>query len=307
MKWLKVVSFVLTVDTLVVHKIKMISIITTSYNYSEYISETIKSVLAQTYSDWELIIVDDASQDNSVEIIKSFCNDTRIKLICHEKNRGLKEAIKTGLKEAKGQWIAFLESDDSFCVDTLQKRIEQCPNDVNIIFNAVNLIGEPDWIDATKNQIKKNEKFLAKHEFPKNILNFFVDKNPILTLSSIMIKKELLTDDIFNAPIDSLFDWWLYIQLAYNNKMYYLPQKLTNWRIHSNSYIKKPHKPYFCMVNVLAYINLFKQKPSLNLIFLIIQSFFKMSITRLKVYMIGFIRKFKSFLGLKTKKSPIFD
>ena len=59
----------------------MITIITTSYNYSEYISQTIESVLAQTFSDWELIIVDDASSDNSVEIIKKYCNDTRIKLI----------------------------------------------------------------------------------------------------------------------------------------------------------------------------------------------------------------------------------
>ena len=82
----------------------MISIITTSYNYSEYISETIKSVQAQTYSDWELIIVDDASTDNSVEIIRNFCqNDKRIKLICHDKNKGLAKAIQTGLKYAKGE------------------------------------------------------------------------------------------------------------------------------------------------------------------------------------------------------------
>ena len=82
----------------------MISIITASYNYSKYISETIKSVQTQTYSDWELIVVDDASTDNSVEIIRSFCDDKRIKLICHDKNKGLSKVIQTGLKYAKGEW-----------------------------------------------------------------------------------------------------------------------------------------------------------------------------------------------------------
>ena len=102
----------------------VISVITASYNYENYISDTIKSVLAQTFSDWELIIVDDASSDNSVNIIKSFLDDKRIKLICHDKNKGLSETLKTGLKYAQGEWIAFLESDDILTPDCLKKRLQ---------------------------------------------------------------------------------------------------------------------------------------------------------------------------------------
>lgn len=285
----------------------MISIITTSYNYNEYISETIKSVLAQTYSDWELIVVDDASTDESVNTIKSFCEDKRIKLVCHDKNKGLKKSIQTGLKYAKGEWIAFLESDDTLCPTALEERIKNCPENINFIFNSVNLIGEKNWIEEVQKQVSKTEEELAKLGFPHNMFKMFDKKNPILTLSSVMIKKDLLIDELLNSPVDALFDWWLYINLAFENDFYYLPQKLTNWRIHSNSYIKKPHKKHFCLVNVLAYVNIFKKNPSIDLLLFIVKCFFTMCFIRLRVYFIGFIRKIKTILGIKTKKSPLFD
>ena len=285
----------------------MITIITTSYNYNEYICETIKSVQDQTFSDWELIIVDDASTDNSVEIIKSFCEDKRIKLICHDKNKGLRKSIQTGLKYAKGEWIAFLESDDFFCTNTLEERIKNCPNNVGFIFNSVNLTGEKDWIDEVQKQVTKTEEKLEKLQFPCNMFKYFDKKNPILTLSSVMIKKELFTENLLNSPVDSLLDWWIYINLAFKNDFYYLPKKLTNWRIHSNSYIKKPHKRHFCLVNVLAYINVFKENPSFDLFCFIVKCFLEMCLIRLRVYFIGFIRNIKKLFGLKTKKSPLFD
>ena len=88
-----------------------ISVVTASYNYQDYIKEAVQSVLDQTYKDWELIIVDDCSTDNSVEVIKSF-KDERIKLFINEKNLGLKETVKRGIENATGEWVVFLESDD---------------------------------------------------------------------------------------------------------------------------------------------------------------------------------------------------
>ena len=81
-----------------------VTFITASYNYAKYIKETIESVINQTVQDWEMIIVDDGSTDNSVEVIKSYCEkDNRIKLYQHENgvNKGLAETIKLGIKLAK--------------------------------------------------------------------------------------------------------------------------------------------------------------------------------------------------------------
>ncbi|MBR1943590.1 glycosyltransferase [bacterium] len=281
----------------------MITIITTSYNYSEYISQTIESVLAQTFSDWELIIVDDASTDNSVDIIKKYCNDNRIKLICHEKNQGLKKSLQTALQTAQGEWIAFVESDDTIAPNALEKRLK---TKSDIVFNRVNLIGEEEWICEVQKQVNKTEKELSKIKFPANIFKKFETKNPVLTLSSVMIKREMLTDELFETKTDALFDWWLYINLAYKNDFDYIPEKLTNWRIHDNSYIKKPKRPRLQMVNVMAYYNVFKQNPSLDLFLTVVSSAVKMGFVRLKVYLIGFIRLIKSFLGIKKRKSPLF-
>lgn len=101
----------------------LVSIIMPSYNTAKFISETIESVLAQTYTDWELIIVDDCSTDNTDEVVKSFLSDDRIKYIKNEKNSGAAFSRNRALCEAKGKWIAFLDSDDVWLPEKLEKQI----------------------------------------------------------------------------------------------------------------------------------------------------------------------------------------
>ena len=88
----------------------MISIVTPVYNSENYIEETIKSVLEQSYTDWEWILVDDGSADRSAEIIEQY-NDSRIRLI-RQKNKGAAAARNRGIEAAKGRYIAFLDADD---------------------------------------------------------------------------------------------------------------------------------------------------------------------------------------------------
>ena len=89
----------------------LVSVIMPSYNAEKYIEAAIKSVQAQTYTNWELIIVDDCSTDKTVDIIRSF-KDTRIRLYVKKKNSGAAESRNKALRETKGKWIAFLDSDD---------------------------------------------------------------------------------------------------------------------------------------------------------------------------------------------------
>ena len=100
----------------------LVSIVMPSYNTAGFIEESIKSVLAQTYDDWELIIVDDCSTDNTDEVV-SFFEDPRIRYIKNEKNSGAAVSRNRALSEAKGKWIAFLDSDDLWSPNKLQKQI----------------------------------------------------------------------------------------------------------------------------------------------------------------------------------------
>lgn len=101
----------------------LVSIIMPSYNTAKYIKDSIDSVIAQTYQNWELIIIDDCSTDNSVEIIDSY-KDHRIRLLINEKNSGAAISRNYGLREAKGRYIAFLDSDDIWVQEKLEKQVK---------------------------------------------------------------------------------------------------------------------------------------------------------------------------------------
>ena len=101
----------------------LVSIIMPSFNTGMFIAESINSVLAQTYTNWELIIVDDYSSDNTDDIVNPYLVDKRIVYIKNEKNCGAAVSRNRALREAKGRWIAFLDSDDLWMSDKLEKQI----------------------------------------------------------------------------------------------------------------------------------------------------------------------------------------
>lgn len=100
----------------------LVSVIMPSYNTARYIGESIRSVLAQTYSNWELLIVDDCSTDDTDAVVTVFA-DNRIRYFKNKKNAGAALSRNRALREAKGRWIAFLDSDDLWLPEKLEKQI----------------------------------------------------------------------------------------------------------------------------------------------------------------------------------------
>ena len=228
-----------------------VSIITASYNYSEYIKETIESVIKQTCPDWEMIIVDDGSTDGSVDIIESYCKkDSRIQLYTHEnrQNKGLAETLKLGISKAQTNWICFLESDDTIVPDCLEKKLkiaEQYPN-TTLIFNDIHQFGDQSLLRSYKSYIRKQKHYLNKIKFPSKLLDIYQKKrmNIIPTFSCVMIKKDVLQTLDFKCPVKNMLDYYLWLQLAKNHDFYYIDEKLTNWRMHGNSYINSEKNLY---------------------------------------------------------------
>ncbi len=101
----------------------LVSIVMPSYNTAKYIAESIESVIWQTYPYWELIIVDDCSTDHTDEVVKAFLSDSRIRYLKNEKNSGAAISRNYALQEAKGKWVAFLDSDDLWLPEKLEKQI----------------------------------------------------------------------------------------------------------------------------------------------------------------------------------------
>jgi len=101
----------------------LVSIITPSYNTAKFINETIESVQKQTYLNWEMIIVDDCSLDNTDAVVERYLDDKRIKYLKNKKNCGAAICRNKALREAKGRWVAFLDSDDIWLPSKLEKQI----------------------------------------------------------------------------------------------------------------------------------------------------------------------------------------
>lgn len=104
--------------------LSQVSIVMPNYNGSRYISEAINSVLKQTYTNWELIIVDDCSTDESLSVIKPFLADTRIRLVAQNVNQKIAKTRNKAIELAEGEYIAFLDSDDTWMPDKLEKQLK---------------------------------------------------------------------------------------------------------------------------------------------------------------------------------------
>lgn len=140
---------------------ELVSIIMPSYNTAKFISETVESVSAQTYPNWELIIVDDCSTDDTDAVVRPYLVDDRIRYIKNEKNSGAAFSRNRALREAKGKWIAFLDSDDVWLPEKLEKQIEFMEkNDYH--FSYTNYI-EIDEESKTNGKRVTGPKKITKH------------------------------------------------------------------------------------------------------------------------------------------------
>lgn len=222
----------------------LISVITASYNYEKDIVKAIDSVLNQSYKNWELIIVDDGSSDNSLDVIKKYAGlYENIFYFSHEnnQNKGLSETIKLALSKANGEFVAFLESDDTWDEMALEKRVKALKGnpEAKFVFNDVELVGDENQISLLLPSLQLYREQYPQLQSAKYIYKYMLSFNLILTFSSWMCEKKLLETCDFNPPIKPYLDWWLWSQISTKTKIVCVNEKLTNWQLHQKSYISR--------------------------------------------------------------------
>ena len=164
-----------------------VSIILPVYNSEKYIKNTINSVLNQTYKDWELIIIDDASTDNSLKIINEFKIDS-FRIIKNEMNLGAALSRNKGIKKANGRYIAFIDSDDLWNEDKLEKQIGfMKEQDLAISFSSYYRINESGNI-------------IGKVEAPVSVNFEYILKNVVMQVSTVIIDTYKIKKDLILMP-----------------------------------------------------------------------------------------------------------
>lgn len=148
----------------------MVSIITPNYNCGKFIAQTIESAINQTYRDWEMIIVDDCSSDNSLQIAQEYAQkDNRIKVFENEKNLGAALTRNRAIEISKGEYLAFLDSDDIWNVDKLEKQLKfMQENDCDFAFSEYIEIDEQNQELHRKIKVCKTLTYnkMLRHSWP---------------------------------------------------------------------------------------------------------------------------------------------
>ncbi len=202
----------------------LVSIIMPTYNCGNFIEETIKSVLDQSYNNWELLITDDCSNDNTSEVVEKYLKDKRIKYYKFKKNGGPAAARNNSMKLAKGKYMAFLDSDDLWLKDKLKKQIQfMKDNKFNFTCTAY------EQIDEEGKELNKIIKTKEKANYNRILLDCPVGNSTVMYDVSKLGKFEV--PNIRKRNDDAL---WLQI-LKKEKYIYGMKDVLMKYRVRTNS------------------------------------------------------------------------
>ena len=207
------------------NSVPTVSVIISTYNRADFLHRAIKSVLAQTYIDFELIIVDDASSDNTKEVVNSFY-DERVEYLRHDNNKGAPAARNTGVKKAKGEYIAFLDDDDEWLSDKLEKQVKK----MGKVSDKVGLIYS-GW------QIIENSYSSRKYypQFKGDVRKRLLLGPTVGSVSKVLIKKKCFDKvGVFDESLKSCQDWDMWKRLSDYYEFDFVEDSLTRIHLHGN-------------------------------------------------------------------------
>lgn len=213
----------------------MVSIILSTFNRAHTLKETIDSILGQTYTDFELILVDDGSTDNTPEIVQEY-EDSRIRFFCFEKNRYYCVAANFGIKQAKGEYIAFATSDDTWEPDKLEVQINYLNKrpECGACFTFSQVINESS--EKTNEQFEMLSGLLIQnYHTQKDWIQRFIFEGNCLCHPSAVVKKEVL-DEIgdYNLLYCQAADMDMWIRIVRKYPIHVIGKKLVNYRCYKN-------------------------------------------------------------------------
>ena len=237
-----------------------VSVIINCFNSELYINEAIKSVLNQTYKNFELIIFDNCSTDNTAKLINSF-KDVRIKYFKSDKTYNLGKARDLATKKSKNSWISFIDSDDLWLSSKLSEQVAYIKRNKKIGLVYTDFL----YIDEASHELKKKsytrfyDELIYKNLIKKNYICF----------SSIIFNKEIIkTKNFFNPILKNSEDYDLLLKIAQKNSLGYIKKKLVRYRVHESNLTKFQTKRSFSEWQYLVHIysdNHIKEKKKIKI------------------------------------------
>ncbi len=242
----------------------IVSIVIPTYNHAKFISKALESVINQTYKNWEAIIIDNNSIDDTDKVISQYY-DPRIKYLKIKNNGVIAKSRNLGIKEAKGEWIAFLDSDDWWTQDKLEICLSKIDKNVDFIHHA------SEYVDKSKFFFRR--KIIKGREFKKPILNDLligsITKGSQISNSSVIVRKDILIkigglNENENLVGSDDYDTWLRIARV-TDQFLYINKKLTYVLFHNLRTSNKKDMSIPQRLVVQDFIHLFNDQQKKNL------------------------------------------
>jgi glycosyltransferase involved in cell wall biosynthesis len=204
------------------------------FNHAQFLRDSVGGILWQTYTDFELIIVDDGSSDNSWEIIQGFAGcDPRIRAFRHESNLGASKSRNDALRVAQGKFIGFCDADDIWEPDKLRVQVNLLQNQPE--FDVVYC----DTIIVDENGLPTEQRFSECFPPPKPASGWLFRKlirRNFMNTQSVLMRNECLERvGHFDEDLKVLEDWWYWIRVSRNHRLLYSPEPLARYRVHSKN------------------------------------------------------------------------
>ncbi|MBE0613504.1 MAG: glycosyltransferase [Burkholderiales bacterium] len=205
----------------------LVSVIIPTYNHAHFLGRAMQSVLDQTYTNWEAIVIDNHSRDHTEEVVRSFA-DPRITLIKNHNNGVIAVSRNMGIRAAKGDWIAFLDSDDSWMRNKLAVCLEHSGDGVGLIYHDLDILRD----HATHLQ---RRKIKTRQVQSPVLFDLLINGNQIAN-SSVVVRKSLIDqvggiDENPKMVASEDYNTWLRIA-QFTDAFLYIPQTLGSYRIH---------------------------------------------------------------------------
>ena len=216
-------------------KIKpLISIIIPSFNHAHFLIRSLTSVINQTYTNWEAIVIDNHSKDHTIKIVNEF-NDSRIKLLKINNFGIIAKSRNLGILSSQGDWIAFLDSDDWWTKDKLRICVDSISDEVDLIYH--------DLVIKYENQKFFKRKINKTRKLKKPVLIDLLLNGNAISNSSVLVRKKLIEKiGLINENKDLVtsedYNTWLKISKI-TDQFLYLPRKLGCYFVHSKSESQK--------------------------------------------------------------------
>jgi|LakMenEpi03Aug12_release.lakeMendotaPanAssembly.Ray.scaffolds.fasta_scaffold65139_2 glycosyltransferase involved in cell wall biosynthesis len=216
----------------------LVSVVMPSFNHSQYISEAIESVLNQTHKNFDLIVVDDGSTDDTARILKKYSKHLRYILL--DKNKGAAYATNLGIEQSRGELVAILNSDDMWIREKLRYQIEVMQEkNLNIVFSRASVI-DTNSIELPRT-LPGFDKFEISKPIEKSFLEHFFYHGNFLCHPSVLYSRSVFQSyGPYHNSFRQLPDLKFWIAISKHEKMHVIHEALTKFRVHGNSNTSSP-------------------------------------------------------------------